>query len=79
MELDLRDLTEEHFQQALPNVGGQQYSSSCIYGVLLPEDVAKSFDEMGSPTIASLAARGRVSSRTQSRSNWQSRCSGYSI
>lgn len=44
IEIDLRNLTQEKLDEALPNMGACRYSAPCIIGVLMPPDARNSLD-----------------------------------
>lgn len=47
INLDLRNLTQAHIDEALPHIGGCRYNDPCIIGTLIPVDQRKAFDTYG--------------------------------
>lgn len=56
IHIDLRDLTDEMIEQALPHMGDCKYVSPCIIGTLLPPEKRIEFDSPNVPGIAFLIA-----------------------
>jgi hypothetical protein len=61
IKIDLKDLTQAHFDAALPHLGACRYASPCIIGTLIPEDQRADLDkkgEHGNPTVRELIREG---------------------